>query len=149
MTRTTPELAPPLQTSAPAGVQLAPTDLTSSAESGFEPGAFRPRGRDLTTSPTKFIGCFFFHYSFDKRIKFVSKWSLFVFQWRRGNNFFTLYSPSWDPLALRERPPPHIKNREIITEAENVRIICLPLLRRRCTSEALRRLNEGLHHYNE
>ncbi|GBN70294.1 hypothetical protein AVEN_249713-1 [Araneus ventricosus] len=53
MTRTRPELATPLQISIPAGVHLAPTDLTSSAESGFEPGALSPRGRDLTTSPTK------------------------------------------------------------------------------------------------
>ncbi|GBO35780.1 hypothetical protein AVEN_199554-1 [Araneus ventricosus] len=64
MTRTTPELAPPLQTPTPRQqedvwplrmVQRAagPIHGGSSVESGFEPGALRPQGRDLATRPPR------------------------------------------------------------------------------------------------
>ncbi|GBO42991.1 hypothetical protein AVEN_146001-1 [Araneus ventricosus] len=62
MTRTTPELACPLQTSAPAGGRLAKTyDLArnkhihggSSVESGFELGILPVRSRDITTRPSQ------------------------------------------------------------------------------------------------
>ncbi|GBO30006.1 hypothetical protein AVEN_161647-1 [Araneus ventricosus] len=62
MTRTTPELAPPLSKlrTTPTGGRLATTyDLTarihggSSVESGFEPGTLRPLSRDFTTRPPR------------------------------------------------------------------------------------------------
>ncbi|GBL72237.1 hypothetical protein AVEN_115206-1 [Araneus ventricosus] len=68
MTRTTPELAPPLQTSTPHRREdvwplrmnwraTGPIHGGSSVESGFEPGTLRPQSRDLTTRPPRpFIG---------------------------------------------------------------------------------------------
>ncbi|GBN25947.1 hypothetical protein AVEN_273348-1 [Araneus ventricosus] len=64
MTRTTPELAPPLQASAPHQLQAVwplrmiwratgPIHGGSSVESGFEPGTFRSQGRDLTITPPR------------------------------------------------------------------------------------------------
>ncbi|GBM91624.1 hypothetical protein AVEN_166667-1 [Araneus ventricosus] len=64
MTRTTPELASPLQTSAPHQREdvwplrmiwrtTGPIHGGSSVESGFEPAALRSRGRDLTTRPPR------------------------------------------------------------------------------------------------
>ncbi|GBM90151.1 hypothetical protein AVEN_20276-1 [Araneus ventricosus] len=64
MARTTPELAPPLQASAPhqrKGVwplrmiqrATGPIHGGSSVESGFEPTILRSRGRDLTTRPPR------------------------------------------------------------------------------------------------
>ncbi|GBM61918.1 hypothetical protein AVEN_69574-1 [Araneus ventricosus] len=64
MTRTAPELAPPLQTSAPHrrldiwplcmiwGV-AGPIHGGSSVASGFRPATLRFRGRDLTTRPPR------------------------------------------------------------------------------------------------
>ncbi|GBN96489.1 hypothetical protein AVEN_38684-1 [Araneus ventricosus] len=60
MTRTTPELAPPLQTSTPHQREdgwplrmnwraACPISGGSSVESGFGPGALRPQSRDLNT----------------------------------------------------------------------------------------------------
>ncbi|GBN81585.1 hypothetical protein AVEN_270749-1 [Araneus ventricosus] len=60
MTKTTPELAPPLQTSTPHQREdvwslrmiwraAGPRHGGSSVEAGFEPGALRPQSRDLTT----------------------------------------------------------------------------------------------------
>ncbi|GBL96353.1 hypothetical protein AVEN_238710-1 [Araneus ventricosus] len=60
MTRTTPELAPPLQTSSPHQREdvsplhmiwcaTGPIHGGSSVELGFEPATLRSRGRDLTT----------------------------------------------------------------------------------------------------
>ncbi|GBN04257.1 hypothetical protein AVEN_269717-1 [Araneus ventricosus] len=62
MTRTTPELAPPLQTSVPHQredvwplrmIELATGSIQggSSLESGFGPATLRSRGRGLTTRP--------------------------------------------------------------------------------------------------
>ncbi|GBO45845.1 hypothetical protein AVEN_164697-1 [Araneus ventricosus] len=64
MTRTTPRLAPPLQTSTPhqrGGVwplrmiwrATGPIHGGSSVESGLEPGALRFQSRDLTTRPPR------------------------------------------------------------------------------------------------
>ncbi|GBN17490.1 hypothetical protein AVEN_28291-1 [Araneus ventricosus] len=64
MTRTTPELAPPLQTFAPHQrddvrplrmilLATGPIHDTSSVESGFEPGTLPPPSRDLTTKPSR------------------------------------------------------------------------------------------------
>ncbi|GBM04609.1 hypothetical protein AVEN_242847-1 [Araneus ventricosus] len=64
MTRTTPELTPPLQTYMPhqrESVWLlrmiwsaaGPIHGGSSVESGFEPGTFQPQSRDLTTRPPR------------------------------------------------------------------------------------------------
>ncbi|GBM09072.1 hypothetical protein AVEN_87682-1 [Araneus ventricosus] len=55
MTRTTPELAPPLQTSEPLRMiqrTTGPIHVGSSVESGFEPASLRS-GRDLTTRPPR------------------------------------------------------------------------------------------------
>ncbi|GBN48200.1 hypothetical protein AVEN_156177-1 [Araneus ventricosus] len=68
MTRTTPELAPPLQASTPhqrEGVwplrmiwrAAGPIHGGSSGESGFEPGTLRPQSRDLTTRPPRPLRC--------------------------------------------------------------------------------------------
>ncbi|GBM80213.1 hypothetical protein AVEN_203725-1 [Araneus ventricosus] len=62
MTRTTPELAPPLQTSTPHQREdvwplrmilraTGPIHVGSSVESGFESGALPPQSRNLTTRP--------------------------------------------------------------------------------------------------
>ncbi|GBN30403.1 hypothetical protein AVEN_17317-1 [Araneus ventricosus] len=64
MTRTTPELAPPLQISTPHQREdvwplrmikraTGPIHGGSSVESGFEPRALRPQSRDLTTRPQR------------------------------------------------------------------------------------------------
>ncbi|GBN34770.1 hypothetical protein AVEN_209528-1 [Araneus ventricosus] len=64
MTRTTPELAPHLQTSTPhQGEDVWPLRMIwratgpihggSSMESGFEPGTLWPKSRDLTTRPLR------------------------------------------------------------------------------------------------
>ncbi|GBN30195.1 hypothetical protein AVEN_226539-1 [Araneus ventricosus] len=64
MTKTAPELAPPLQDSTPHQREdvwslrmiwraAGPIHGGSSVESGFEPGAFRPQSRDLTTRPPR------------------------------------------------------------------------------------------------
>ncbi|GBM92084.1 hypothetical protein AVEN_79685-1 [Araneus ventricosus] len=61
MTRATPELAPPLQTSAPyqredvwpLNVQQAHMPGGSLVESGFGPVTLLPQSRDLTTRPPR------------------------------------------------------------------------------------------------
>ncbi|GBL88375.1 hypothetical protein AVEN_103031-1 [Araneus ventricosus] len=98
MTRTTPELAPPLQASTPHQREsvwplrmiwcaTGPIHGGSSVESGFEPAALRSGGRDLASSPPR------------PRIEFGFAWN---FQFFRSLNEvpFPVLAPSLLLLQL-------------------------------------------------
>ncbi|GBN57140.1 hypothetical protein AVEN_187254-1 [Araneus ventricosus] len=97
MTRTTPEQASPLQTSAPHQRDdvwsptydfrvTGPTHDGSSVESGFEPGTLRHLSRDLTTRPPRP-----FHKPSETNLKKI------IFT-KKASNCFTM--PTWTSVHM-------------------------------------------------